>query len=104
MMPFGHAHFQELDDALRHFLHRFHFEGDLHLAHGGEGVHQHRDVVARGPLEEQRGAALFHRAIGEFGDLQARVHFEGNALQFVILFQRAYELAQILISHKLRVW
>ena len=101
---FGHAHFEELHDAPRHLFHRFHLEGDLHLAHGGEGVHQHRHFVARGTLEEQGRTTLFHRAIGEFGDLEMRIHFERDALQLVILFQRADEFAQILIGHKLRVW
>ena len=67
----------------------------------GEGVDQHRDVGALGLLEQQRRAALFHRAVGEFGDLEVRVHFERDALQFAVLFQRADELAQIVIGHRL---
>ena len=99
--PLGHAHLQELHDAPRHFLHRVHFESDLHLAHRRKGVHQHRDLVAGGPLKQQRRSAPLHRAVGEFGDLQARIHFEGNAHQFIVLFERAHKLAQILIGHNL---
>ena len=84
----------------RHLFHRLHFQRDLHLAHGGEGVDQHRDAVALRLLEQQRGAALLHGAVGKFGDFEDRVHFEGNALQFLVLLQRADEVAQIAIGHK----
>ena len=45
--------------------------------------------VALGLLEQQRRAAALHGAVGELGDLQDRVHFEGDALQFAVLLQRA---------------
>ena len=76
-----------------------HFQRDLHLAHGGEGVDEHRDVVALGLFEQQRRAALFDGAVGEFGDLENGVDFERNALQFAVFFQRANEIAQIAVGH-----
>ncbi len=76
MHAFGHAHFQKLDDARGDLLHRLHLERDLHLAHRGEGVDQHRSRVALRLFEQQRGSALFYGAVGELGDLEHRVHFE----------------------------
>ena len=58
-------------------------------------------AVALGLFEQQRGAALLDGAVGELGDFEDGVHFEGNALQFAVLFQRANEVAQVAIGHKL---
>ena len=55
-------------------------------------------------LKQQSRTALLDRAIGELGDFQARIHLDRNALQLMVLFQRADELAQILIGHNLSVW
>ncbi len=52
-------------------------------------------------FEKQRRSAAFHGAVGEFGDLEDRVHLKRNAPQFVLLFQRANEFAQIAICHTL---
>ena len=38
--------------------------------------------VALGLFEQQRGAALFDGAVGEFGDFENRVDLDGDALQF----------------------
>ena len=52
-----------------------------------------------GFLEQQRGAAGLHGAVGELGDLEVRIHFEGNALQLFVLFEGADEVAQIVVCH-----
>ena len=98
--PFRHAHFEILGDAARDLVHRIHFERDLHPAHAGEAVDQHRNVVALRLFEQQRRSACFHRAVGELGDLEHRIHFERDALQLSFLFQRANELAQIAVGHR----
>ena len=38
-------------------------------------------LVAFGFFEQQRRAAALDGAVGEFGDLEDRVHLEGDALQ-----------------------
>ena len=97
--PLRHAHFEELDDARGHLLHRGHFQRDLHFAHGGERIDQHRRGVAFGLFEQQRGAAPLDGAVGEFGDLQDGIDLKRDALQLAILFQSADEVAQISIGH-----
>jgi hypothetical protein len=52
-------------------------------------------------LEQERGAALFDGAVGELGDLEDGVDFEGNADQLVILFKGAYKVAQVALGHSL---
>ena len=66
----------------------------------GERVDQHRHVRALRLLEQQRRTAVLHAAVGELGDLQVRIDFKRNALQFAVLFQRADEVAQVVIGHK----
>ena len=95
----GHAHFEKLDDARGDLVDGHDFERDLHAAHGGEGIDEHGNVEALGLFEEQRGAAALHGAVGEFGDFEDGIHFEGDALQFLVLFECADELAQVAIGH-----
>jgi hypothetical protein len=95
----GHAHFEELDDASRDLLDGVDFERELHFPHRRERVDQDRNRGALGLLEEQGGAALLDGAVGKFGDLEDRIHFERNALQLLVLLQGANEIAQIAISH-----
>ncbi len=80
-------------------FHRVHFQRDLHLAHARVAVDQDRHAVALGLLKQQRGTAGFHRAIGKLGDLQDRVHFERDALEFPVLLQRGNEFTQIGVGH-----
>ncbi len=99
---FGHAHFEEFGDAGGDLIDGRDFERDLHLAHRREPVDQHGKGGAFGPFEEQRGAALFDGAVGELGDFEPGVDFDGHPLQFAVLFEGADELSQILVSHGLR--
>ena len=99
--PFGHAHFQKLGDARGDFIDRGHFERDLHPPHAGERVDQHRNARALGLFEQQRGAAVLHAAVGELGDLELGIDFERDALQLVVLFERAHEVAQIGVGHNM---
>ncbi len=46
-------------------------------------------VDALGLFEQQRRAARLHAAVGEFGDLEVRIDFERDALQFPVLFSSA---------------
>ena len=69
------------------------------LPHAGEGVDQHRDARALGPLEQQRRTAALHGAVGELGDLEHRVHFHRDALQLAVLLQRAHEVPQVRVGH-----
>ena len=39
-----------------------------------------------GLFEQQRRTAGLHRAVGELGDLEHRIHFERDALQLALLF------------------
>ncbi len=96
---FGHAHFQVFRDALRHGLDRVHLQRDLHLAHAGEAVDQHRNAIALGLFKQQRGAAGFDRAVGEIRDFQDGVHFKGDALELLVLLQRGDEFTQIGVGH-----
>ena len=92
---------RRLDDALRYLLDRADFERHLHAAHGGEGVDEHWNGVALGLLEQQGGAAGLHGAVGELGDFEDGIDFEGDALQLAGFFQGAHEVAQIAVGHKL---
>ena len=49
------------------------------------------------------GPPDLHAAIGELGDLEHRVDFEGDALQLFVLFEGAHELAQVVVSHNLNL-
>ena len=58
-------------------------------------------MPAFGLFEQQRGAAGFDRAVGEGGDFQYGVHFEGDALELLVLLQRGDEFTQIGVGHNL---
>ena len=45
------------------------------------------------------GSAALHCAVGELGDLEVRIDFERNALQFARIVEGANELTQVLVSH-----
>src|SRR5258708_4309703 len=97
---FGHAHFQILRDARGNLLHRVHLQRDLHFARARKTVDEHRNIAALGLLEQQRGSAILHGPIREFGDFEIRINFERDALQLVVFFKRGDEVAQVAIRHK----
>ena len=97
--PFRHAHLEIFADAAGDFVHRVHFERDLHAPHAGEAVDEDRNLRAFRFFEQQRGAAVLDGAVGELGDLEFRIHFEGDAFQFFVFFEGAYEVAQIVVCH-----
>ncbi len=76
-------------------VHGLHFQRDLHPAHAGESVDQHRNRAAFGLLEQQRRTALLDGAVGEFGDLEIGIDFERNALEFACSLQCGDEVTQI---------
>jgi 3-oxoacyl-[acyl-carrier protein] reductase len=43
-------------------------------------------------------------AVREFGDLQFRIHREGDALQFFVLFEGANEVAQVVVCHGVPIY
>ncbi len=96
---FGHAHFQVLGDAAGDLLDRIHFEGDLHAAHAGEGVDEDGDGGAFGFFKEQGGAVRFDGAVGEFGDFEIGIDFEGDAFQLAFLFEGADKIAEVAVGH-----
>ena len=83
----------------RHLVHRVHLERDLHPAHAGEALISTGTVAPFGFSNSSAGPPCLHGAVGELGDLEIRVHFERNALQFAVLRPARDELAQIAICH-----
>ncbi|MCY1432796.1 hypothetical protein D9M71_488040 [compost metagenome] len=69
-----------------------------------EQVAEHRDVVAGGLLEQQRGALGAQRAVAHFGHFQHGGNRHLDALEFAALFQHADEIAQVAILHEGSRW
>jgi 3-oxoacyl-[acyl-carrier protein] reductase len=94
-----HAQFEHLDNPVGVLLNRIDLQRYLHAARRGEGVDQNGNLRALGLLEQQRGAAGLHRAVGELGDFQVRIHLEGNALKLLLFFESLDKGAQIGVGH-----
>ena len=54
---------------------------------------------AFGMLEPESGSAGFDRAVGDFRDLEDRIHLARNSLEFAFSVQFAQKLSQVSISH-----
>src|SRR5207237_8471532 len=61
-------------------------EGQAHAPLGAELVDQQRKLRALDVLEQQRGAAGLHRAVGDLRDLEVRIDFgaDPNELAFAL--------------------
>ena len=92
-------HVQEPANALGHFLERIDFQRQMNAPLAAQRIDEQRNSRAFGVLEKQRRAAGARHALRDLGDLQHRIDFRRDALQFPRSFPGAHELPQILIGH-----
>ena len=96
---FGLLHFQKSGDAQSDFIDIFHSQREFHSPHAGEGINQQRDARTFRFFKQQCRTVALNGTVGEFGDLQIGVRFKRYALEFALLFQSAYKLAQVFKRH-----
>lgn len=84
----------QVGDLGGHGVQAFGSYGKGHAFLRAERVDQQGDITAFRVFEQQCGAAGFHHAVGDFGDLQIRVGGPGNAFQFALPFQRLHKVLQ----------
>src|SRR5262249_24979774 len=68
--------------------------------YGAEEVRQHRHVVTRRVLEDERRPAGALHAIADFGDFEPRRDRRAHPLEFAARFQLGEELAQVAIAQR----
>ena len=70
----------------------------LHAPLAAQHIDQQGKLGALGPLKQQRRPAGARHALGDLGDLQYRIDFRADALEFSLFFQSRDEFAQVPIG------
>jgi hypothetical protein len=65
-----------------------------------ERVDRHREARALDVLEQQRGSAALHGAVGDFRDLETRRHRRADADEVAVLLERAEKFAEAAVGHR----
>src|SRR5579885_1311593 len=117
--PLWRLHLEKALNPLRHLVQLPHLEGQLHTSHAAECIDQHGHARAFRVLKQQRhirqnlppclwrspwseaACARLRPAhpLHHFRNLQHRVHFRADSLQFPFLLQRPHKFPQIPIRH-----
>ncbi len=94
-------------DAIGNFVKRIHLKSKLHAALGAELIDQELGPgMAFDVLKEQRwtaGCAAFTAAaladaVGDFSDLENRVHFHVDSLQLAGALKRSDKVSQVIVG------
>ena len=91
--------FQVLGNTSGDRLHRIDLQGQLHLPHARERIDQYGDVVTFGVFEQQRRTAPFDRPVGDLGDFEYGIDFNGDSFELAVFFQRSNEFTKVVIGH-----
>ena len=90
---------QYLADALRQVVEVVYAQGERHAPAGAEQVDGDGHGRPLDVLEQERGAAGLHRAVGDLGDLQVAADRDGDAAQLALVLEGRDELAQVFERH-----